>query len=699
MSGQRSSKGRALFYTRDSGGEHDRTPAEYVGWAQRQARELGLAFSGTAEAINEMMKGGIPESGDLFFDFCVQGHLLSRPALDALKAEVIRDRAVSHILSPRRDRLARPDNPVDGINLENELRRMGVWLIYFDKALEPITKKARQNLGEMIVSLVDFDQSGRFRQDLAEKMIYAQLSLAKSGFSTGGRPPYGYRRWLVDESGNPIRQLDAGEIVRKRGNHVMWLPGPEEELDLIRRIMTMLETLPATEVARRLTAEGIPSPDAGRSRTDHGVEHPVLGIWHATTLTGIARHPLNLALVTYGRRSMGDQLRMTPAGPRPLDEQDERPDGKPKVIQNPSSARVVVPARFEPIVPAQQVERLLSILDQRAGSQRGKPRSKNQATNPLGGRIFDIACSWPMYRQPYRESFRYTCGLYQQSHAQQCAHNHVDGVTVTRFVLSAIRQRLLAGNRLSRLKEKIEARARIELSKQNGSSRLESKRTELEQIRSQLARAKQNLALAANEEEYRAISGFFSELKSAEQRAEREFASLDRPARPVTLETEVNKAQEVIPKLTDLAANASNLAALGQLFGLLNVQVYLRFQAVQKKRRIENKMAGGVLAWGNASSPIEKYAGPTSRRRLGQNAAQQNNPGAECDSGITDVVDSDGRDKSSGNVSRGDWRSFEPIVAAYVDALLALNAETVVASRVARLSARRADGSSGCLTA
>jgi len=89
----------------------------------------------------------------------------------------------------------------------------------------------------------------------------------------------------------------------------------------------------------------------------------------------------------------------------------------------------------------------------------------------------------------------------------------------------------------------------------------------------------------------------------------------------------------------------------------------MRFHAVQKKRRIENKMAGGVLAWGNASAPIEKYAGPTSRRLIGQRAAQQNNPDADCDSGITDVVDSGGRDKSLGNVSRGERIFTEPKIA------------------------------------
>jgi hypothetical protein len=41
----------------------------------------------------------------------------------------------------------------------------------------------------------------------------------------------------------------------------------------------------------------------------------------------------------YGKRSSGDQLRFTPAGPRPLDERDFDEHGKRKSITNPESER------------------------------------------------------------------------------------------------------------------------------------------------------------------------------------------------------------------------------------------------------------------------------------------------------------------------------------------------------------------------
>ena len=38
-------------------------------------------------------------------------------------------------------------------------------------------------------------------------------------------------------------------------------------------------------------------------------------------------------------------------------------------------------------------------------------------------------------------------------------------------------------------------------------------------------------------------------------------------------------------------------------------------------------------------------------------------------------------------LSRGDWRSFEPLIAAYVDAAMATDSDSVVATRVLLLSA------------
>lgn len=397
--GQRPERDRGLFYTLDSGGKHEMTPGQYVLWARRQAEVDGVAFAGTPERLEGMIRTGESAVGDLFLDYDVAGNLLSRPGLNALIAEARRDVRVTHVYIPRPDRLARPDDVIDGVALETLLRRdVGVHLVFMDRVGPAMKRGQKLGIGELITTAVEYERAGEDRRDLAQKIINAQIALAKSGRSAGGRAPYGLRRCLVRDDGTRVSMLEDGEHVRTKGQHVVWVPGPEAEFNTRLRILEMLRRMPATHVDRTLTAEGVPAPDAGRTRTDGGVRRRTSGVWHSTTVVDIARHPINVALVPYGRRSMGDRLRFSPDGPRVLEEGDFRPDKKPKVVRNPDEQAVTGPAAFEPLIDRDQHQSLMRILDERAGTQRGKPRSRTPAQNPLGSRIYDMDCSWPMYR-------------------------------------------------------------------------------------------------------------------------------------------------------------------------------------------------------------------------------------------------------------------------------------------------------------
>src|SRR5207244_2169023 len=106
-------------------------------WARRKAEELKRAFDGTAERIEAMIRRGTSADGDLFLDYGVAGNLLSRPGLDALIKKALTDQDVTHVLIPRRDRLARPDDPVDGVRLENLLGKGGITLVFMDRTCPP----------------------------------------------------------------------------------------------------------------------------------------------------------------------------------------------------------------------------------------------------------------------------------------------------------------------------------------------------------------------------------------------------------------------------------------------------------------------------------------------------------------------------------------------------------------------------------
>jgi hypothetical protein len=653
---KRVSLGRALFYTRDSGGKAETTPTQYVEWARRQSADLGTTFTGTAALIEEMIRTGQSACGDVFLDYEVCGNQLSRLGLDALIAETKRDKSVSHIFIPRRDRLARPDEPIDGMQIENSFRRDGLTLVFMDRVLGPQLRGQRADISDQIVAMIDYDSAGKFRRDLAQKILYAQLSLAKNGFSTGGRPPYGFRRWLVGGDGTQVRQLNNGEHVRMAGHHVVWLPGPEEELDVIRRIIKMLPDLPASRVARMLTEEGVPSPDSGRFRTDNGVQHRVSGVWHGTTIKNIATNPLLVAVTTYGRRSMGDQLRCSTTGPRHLTDEDFRADERPKVVRNDDAMQITAQASFEPVVDQSDHAKLQSVLESRSGSQRGVPKSKNPDKNPLGCRVFDMNCGWTMYREPYGKNFRYKCGLYQQSHGGACASNHVDGPLATKFALSCIKQWVLTPGNLGKVQDCLRQLARQHDSAKVESDELKRKSLELERVNASLSVVSRNLAYADGPDQFAAVS---AELKRLTQRKEdlaHEIAALGQEQnRTGGREADAFASAELLAKgLANLAAGADSLPVAGEVIRAANAKLYLRFVPQQLKKRTVNRVAGGILTLGAANPPIQVYDGRTDRQHVKQAARKRKNTRALASQCSGDCVDSDPDSRSVGNVNRGE---------------------------------------------
>ena len=89
---------------------------------------------------------------------------------------------------------------------------------------------------------------------------------------------------------------------------------------------------------------------------------------------------------------------------------------------------------------------------------------------------------------------------------------------------------------------------------------------------------------------------------------------------------------------------------------MLNARLFLDFRPVRVKKRVLNKITGGVVTLGNASPPIKIYDGPTSRRQV-------KGPVASCATGLGErhlpsppegSIGSGKEDKSLRNVNRGE---------------------------------------------
>jgi hypothetical protein len=539
--------------------------------------------------------------------------------------------------------------------LENSLRRTGITIVFMGKLLGPIGRGERVDIGDVVTGVVDYDKAGADRRDLAQKIIGAHLSLAREGYSTGGRPCYGFRRWLVKVDGTQVRELQAGERVRMAGHHVIWLPVPHDhpEMIVIRRIRELLKTVPASRIAQLLTTEGVPAPDAGRKRHDNGVEHDVSGVWHQTTVVNIGRNELLAAVCTYGLRSMGDQLRYTPNGPRKLTDDDFRADGKPKVIRNSTDQIQRAAATFEPIVSATEHQELQTVLDARGASQRGKPRSRDPNNNPLGCHVFDLHCGWPLYRQPYNGSYRYVCGCYTQSHGACCGHHHIAGPTATEVVVSSLVQKVLTPSGVAKLRKRLEAMAAAEASRPVDDPSI-GLRQELAQLQKDQDKVERNMAISEAAEERQAVARIFHENRTKIAAVEAQLKQVVPVAPPMDQNAEVESAMSVLKRLPQLVSKTNDLAAVGTAIRMVNANLYLRFTAQKLTKRTVNKVAGGLLTFGNTPPPIPLYAGPTGRRAFEDSKATVL---VACPAGVTppqDDVLSGGECNSLGNVSRGD---------------------------------------------
>jgi hypothetical protein len=263
-----------------------------------------------------------------------------------------------------------------------------------------------------------------------------------------------------------------------------------------------------------------------------------------------------------------------------------------------------------------------------------------------------------MYRQPYGDSFRYTCGLYQQSHGQQCSHNHI-GPLATEFVLRCLRQRLLTPSVYAKLKSRLRELAAEELMKGNAVEVEDPWRDALEQVRREIKQAERNLAFATSQENFQAIEGIIGELRAREQSlAAEQMASKARIRSTLDEEAEVEAAIQVLDRLAELRQTVEGYAMAKEAFGLANAKLFLRFQPVRKKRRTVIRIAGGVVTLGAAPPPVTLYDGPTSRKKVKKGnprAANAVSKGSGRRSPTESEPQDSGREGSSlGNVNRGE---------------------------------------------
>jgi DNA invertase Pin-like site-specific DNA recombinase len=129
----------------------------------------------------------------------------------------------------------------------------GVEVIYVAEAFESHTGP----IGALIKNLKRA-MAAEYSRELAVKVRAGQERVIAMGYSAGGQPAIGLARLAVSRDGQPRTVLRPGERKAVQSDRIKLVPGPAEEVALVRYIFELYANTPITVAAlqRRLLAEG-----------------------------------------------------------------------------------------------------------------------------------------------------------------------------------------------------------------------------------------------------------------------------------------------------------------------------------------------------------------------------------------------------------------------------------------------------------
>ncbi len=150
-------------------------------------------------------------------------------------------------------------------------KRAGISVIYcaeqFENDGSPVST---------IVKGVKRAMAGEYSRELSQKVFTGQCRLIELGYRQGGPPGFGLRRMLIDEHGVAKGILERGEHKSIQTDRVTLVPGPAEEIAIVREIFLAFveERKSETDIAGVLNARGILT-DRDRAWT-RGTVHQIL---------------------------------------------------------------------------------------------------------------------------------------------------------------------------------------------------------------------------------------------------------------------------------------------------------------------------------------------------------------------------------------------------------------------------------------
>lgn len=624
----------ALCYLRRSTSKQEMGIHGQLEWALQTAREHEVNLEASPDDIREMLQRGLKSYRGILLDDGISGSRLDRPGFVALRRAAIQNRNVSHILIHKSDRFARPEQAVQAMSMEIELLLAGLTIVFSNRISEP-RERGVHHFDRDILLLHEYSLNGEFLTQLAERVLAAQIRLAKNGFWTGGPAPYGFVRVLCDAVGNEIMVLDEKTTIRREGCHVR-IRVDEEKPERIETWLRILEWYGVDgwgvqRIANRLNDLRVPSPNAGRTREIGGVLRPNSGKWCKKTVKRLIENQAIIGMAVFGVRSEGSHRRFSPDGPRTLTESDRTEEDRARNIFNPKDALIVVKTGYEPAASADLFESCQEQREKRGRSQRGISKS-DPATYPLSTRIYDLSdnCSATFYGVKEKEKRWYICSAYTESKGRECFRHAINADVALRYTINTLRQRLIAAGGRKALRSRLETLAEEDQTDSFDAAlddltlienRCESLKAEAETTLTNMSRAKTDAAFSALEKLYEATLADIEKLE-AETEILRTRKTVGTDGKNRAIEDALGLYDEIDRITSDENARADINSVLKQL----NFQMGLRYIENPRCKRPRRILVGGRLT-------------------LGDNPRQRDN--SHCSGDHPSDMDGDGKDLES----------------------------------------------------
>lgn len=337
------------------------------------------------------------------------------------------------------------------------LRKAGVQLVTLDKGLINWN-----DFGGRLINAIEAEGKHAYLVDHSRNVARGQIRKAAEGRTCGQRPPYGYDRLLVDETGKVRQRLERCEKYAKpRSWSVVWAPA--EDPQQVRTVRWLFDTYATTDIgyralAAQLNQQGVPSPTGGK--------------WHDSTIRALLTNQAYIGTFVWNKRRHGKYHRIVDGDivERDRGEVHLMPCGKPNARFNPRELWTVVENAHPPLIERETFDKVQAKVARRKRSSGCSYQTctsrKDRPEYLLTGLLYCSHCGRKMHGALYRRNKggktytyqRYVCSSYTRGD-RTCGHHAIRQDQIFAAIVDKIRQDLLQGG-LERLKQSLRRKLR-----------------------------------------------------------------------------------------------------------------------------------------------------------------------------------------------------------------------------------------------